>query len=675
MGGCTVTFTPEGRSATVAPGDTILKAAEAAGVFVNSICGGDGLCGKCRVVVREGSVSSRPTALLDRDEIRAGYVLACETQVLGDLVVGIPEESRLTGRTAFTAEETLRFGKASSQRGGVKEYAFAPLSRKLFLALPAPSLDDNLGDLERVYREIAALAPSPVMQTGLFNIRSLSKLLRENDFRITATIGRRGKTTEVVQFEPGETAGKNYGVALDIGTTTVVAGLVNLATGETASQKATYNSQIQYGEDVITRIVHTVEEPDGLAKLHDTVVKDINNLIGAMVEESGINHHDITYVVAAGNTTMTHLLLGLEVANIRREPYIPGANFVPVVRAAEAGVAVNGRGLLCTLPGAGPYVGSDVTADIVACSMHEHPALSLLVDLGTNGEVVLGNVDWLMCCSASAGPAFEGGGLRCGIRATEGAIERVAINAFGRFSCKVIGKARPRGICGSGLIDLAAELFRAGAIDRAGRFVRDGSDWGGPVPGLRDGDQGPEMVIVPAAETATGRDITVSEDDLAIFIRSKGAIYTAAQALLVRMGLDFTDVQRVFVSGGFGSYIDVSNAVLIGLFPDLPVERFQFIGNGSLIGARMCLLSEGALADAEAVAGRMTYVDLSTDATFMNEFTSSLFLPHTAVEKFPSVMQTLDAARARTVSLRERAAAAGRGGEAAADDNSERSTA
>ncbi len=642
MKSCTVQFIPDGRSATVAQGESILKAAEAAGVFVNSICGGDGLCGKCRVVVREGNVTSRPTALLDRDEIRAGYVLACETQVMSDLRVEVPEETRLTGKQAFTAEETLRFGKGSSQRSGVKEYAFGPLSRKVFLFMSPPSLADNLGDLERVYREIAATAPSPVMQTGLFNIRSLSKLVRENDFRITATLGRRGRTTEVVQFEAGDTTRKNFGVALDVGTTTVVANLVDLATGETASRKATYNSQIRYGEDVITRIMHTVEEPDGLAKLHDTVAADINNLVNAMSEESGVSHQDITYMVAAGNTTMTHLLMGLEVANIRKEPYIPGANVLPVVRAAEAGISINGRGLLCTLPGAGPFVGSDVTADIITCSMHEHPALSLLIDLGTNGEVVLGNAEWLMCCSASAGPAFEGGGLRCGIRATEGAIERVAVNALGRFSCKVIGRTRPRGICGSGLIDLAAELFKAGAIDKAGRFVRDC-----PVSGLRDGEQGLEMVVVPAAETATGRDITVNEDDLAIFIRSKGAIYTAAEALLTRMGLGFPDVRRVFISGGFGNYIDVGNAVLIGLFPDLPAERFQFIGNGSLLGARACLLSAEALDDAESVAGRMTYMDLSTDPGFMNEFTSSLFLPHTALERFPSVMKVLAAASAR----------------------------
>ena len=639
---CTVRFEPDGKSVGIPSGSTVLAAAEAAGVYVNSICGGDGLCGKCRVIVREGEVRSKPTALLDRDEIRDGYILACETHVLGNLRVEVPEESRLTGKPPFTGEEALRFGKDSAAHGTTKAYAFEPLSRKFFLAMSPPSLDDNLGDLERVYREINTASAHPVMQTGLFNLRNLSSLVRDNGYRITATMGRRGKTVEVVQFEAGDRTGKNFGIAVDVGTTTVVANLVDLGNGKTVSRKATYNSQIRFGEDVITRIMHTVEQPEGLAKLHDCVVTDINNLVNAMVEESGISHIDITYLVASGNTTMTHLLLGLEVANIRREPYIPTANTIPVIRAAEVGVSINGRGLLCCLPGPGPFVGSDITADVISCGLHDLAELSLLIDLGTNGEVVLGSREWMMCCSASAGPAFEGGGLKCGLRATEGAIERAAINVQGAFSFKVIGQTRPKGICGSGLIDLAAELFKAGFIDKAGHFQREGE-----VPGLRVGENGPEMVLVPAAETATGRDITINEDDLAIFIRSKGAIYTAAEALLARAGLDFPDVRRVFISGGFGNYVDVGNAILIGLFPDLPLERFQFIGNGSLIGAGMCLVSSEALQDAEAVAERMTYIDLSTDATFMNNFTSSLFLPHTAVEKFPSVMKALKTARSR----------------------------
>jgi uncharacterized 2Fe-2S/4Fe-4S cluster protein (DUF4445 family) len=284
--------------------------------------------------------------------------------------------------------------------------------------------------------------------------------------------------------------------------------------------------------------------------------------------------------------------------------------------------------------------------------MHESTELSLLFDLGTNGEVVLGNADWLICCSASAGPAFEGGGLKCGIRATEGAIERVAVNPAGALAYKVIGKSRPRGICGSGLIDLAAELFKNGWLDKAGRFVVENAN-----SHVREGEAGLELVVVPASKTATGRDITVNEDDLAIFIRSKGAIYTAAEALLNSVGSSFPDVKRVYISGGFGNYVDVGNALAVGLLPDLPLDRFHFIGNGSLNGARLCLASREALAVTEAIAARMTYFDLSTDPRFMGDFTSSLFLPHTDLEKFPSVarmLKTSSTARRRAPAVTEK---------------------
>jgi uncharacterized 2Fe-2S/4Fe-4S cluster protein (DUF4445 family) len=634
MKDCTVRFIPDEKDAKVQAGETVLRAAEAAGVYVNSICGGDGLCGKCRVIVREGEVKSKPTALLDRDEIRRGYILACESQVQSDLHIEVPPETRLTGKPAFTGEEALRFGGVSPR--GAKAYAFDPLSRKLFLPLAPPSMEDNLSDLDRVYREISRSRSHPVMQTGLFNIRKLAQLLRENDYRVTATLGQRGKTMEVVQFEPGDTAARNYGAAVDIGTTTIVANLVDLSGGEVLSRKAAYNSQIRYGEDVITRILYAGEETGGLEKLHDSVVKDINDLVNAMVEESGISLHDVTYLVAAGNTTMIDILLGLEIGNIRKEPYIPIASTVPVIRAAEVGVSINGRGLLCCLPGVGPFVGSDVTADVISAGMHLRPEHALLFDLGTNGEVALGNSEWLICCSASAGPAFEGGGLRCGIRATDGAIERVAINQAGKLAYKVIGRSKPRGICGSGLIDLAAELFKAGYLDKSGHFRKEAAN-----SHLHHGENGPEFVLVPADKTATGKDITVNEDDLAIFIRSKGAIYTAAEALLNRVGSSFDEVRQVYISGGFGNYVDVGNAVAIGLLPDLPLERFHFIGNGSLNGARMCLSSREAMSEAEEVARRMTYFELSTDPKFMGDFTSSLFLPHTDLDRFPSVMRML----------------------------------
>jgi len=629
---CQVSFLPDDVSAFVSEGTTIVDAARAAGVYINTICGGDGLCGKCRVIVRDGEVRTKPTALLERDEIRLGYVLACQTTVHGDVVIEIPPETRWEGRPKLEHEEAHRFGDIAL-RPGVRAYPFDPLSRKWFLEMPPPSLADNVGDLERAFREIRRKAEYPIMQTGLYNIRRLATLLREAGWKATATLAHRGKTVEVVQFEPGDTSGRNYGVAVDVGTTTIVAQLIDLVNGATVGTQASYNSQVWFGEDVISRIVYCVEE-DGLDELQRYVVSDINTLVSALVEESKVDLADVTYLVAAGNTTMMHLLLGLYPAFIRQEPYIPTANHVPAIRAAEIGVAINGRGLLQCMPGVGAYVGSDVVADILASGLHLDNRLSLMIDVGTNGEVVLGNSDWLICCSASAGPSFEGGGMRCGLRATEGAIERVAVAPGGRIVYQTIGGGHPKGICGSGMIDLVAELFRIGYIDKGGRFRTDRH-----IPNLVNGADGPEFVVAPAGESATGKDLTISETDIAVFIRSKGAIFTAAEALINHVGLTFEDIERVFIAGGFGYHLDIVNCVTIGLLPDIPLESVHFLGNGSLAGARMALLSTAALQEANEIAKRITYFDLSTDPTFMNRFTSSLFIPHTDVEKFPSVVK------------------------------------
>jgi uncharacterized 2Fe-2S/4Fe-4S cluster protein (DUF4445 family) len=628
---CQVTFLPDEVSVFVEEGSTIEDAAKVGGVYVNTICGGDGLCGKCRVIVRSGEVSSKPTALLERDEIRLGYVLACQTAIYGDVVVEVPPETRLEGRPKLEHEEAHRFGDIVL-RPGAKAYAFDPLSRKWFLKLPPPSLTDNVGDIERVYRELRRRADYPVMQTGLFNIRSLARVLRDNQWQTTVTLGHRGKTVEVVQFETGDTSARNYGVAVDVGTTTIVAQLIDLVHGTTIGTQASYNSQVWFGEDVISRIMHCSEH-QGLEELQRYVVSDINTLIAALVEEHNVDLADVTYCVAAGNTTMLHLLLGVDPSFIRKEPYIPTAIHAPAIRATEIGITISGRGLLQCLPNVGAYVGSDVVADILASGIHLDDSLSLLIDVGTNGEVVLGNSDWLICCSASAGPSFEGGGMRCGLRATDGAIERVAITPGGRIVYQAIGGSKAKGICGSGMIDLVAELFRTNYLDKRGRFQMDRD-----LPHLNDGPDGPEFVVVPASESATGKDVTISETDIAVFIRSKGAIYTAAEALVTHMGLTFEDVEQVFIAGGFGYHLDIVNTITIGLLPDLPMESLHFLGNGSLAGARMALKSARALQEIEDIADRITYFDLSTDPTFMNRFTSSLFIPHTDVEKFPSVI-------------------------------------
>jgi uncharacterized 2Fe-2S/4Fe-4S cluster protein (DUF4445 family) len=631
----TVTFLPEEKSVEIAPGKTIIEAATAAGVPINGICGGDGVCGKCRVIVRSGKVTAEPNEFLTRREIQRGVALACQTYPDGDVVVEVPLESRVGAIPRLAAEDAARFAPISQWVGEGAPYAYEPLSRKDYLQLPPATLDDNISDQERIYRELRRRRDIPIMQTGLSILRQMPSLLRAGNWRVTVTMGQRGGTVEVVQIEPGDTSSRNYGVAVDVGTTTVDAHLVDLGSSETVGAQAKYNSQISYGEDIISRIMYANTD-EKLHTLRQCVVNDINDLIAGLTMETKTRLQDISYVMCAGNTTMTHLLLGLDVANIRREPYVPSASFAPVIRAAEVGIKINARGLLGVVPSVASYVGGDLVADVLVSGMNDSDEVSILVDMGTNGEIVAGNREWLACCSASAGPAFEGGGITCGMRATTGAIEHIA---FGE-GCQtaeygVIGGGKPLGLCGSGLIDLVAELLRVGCIDRTGRFVPE-------VCGARltrDGEQA-EFVVIPGSGTALGRDIVITEADIASFIRAKGAIYTAAEALLRHTGLDFTDIRRVYVAGGFGNYLDVRKAIRIGLLPDLPLERFQFIGNGSLQGAKMALLSRQAFDVMEKrIAPNMTHFELSVDPQFMNEYTGSLFLPHTNIEKFPSVVR------------------------------------
>ena len=629
-----VTFLPEGVTVRAAQGRSILDAAKAAGVVINSICNGDGVCGKCRVLVKSGKVTARPNVFLDRHDIQRGVALACQTHVAGDVVVEVPPESRVGGIPHFAQEDALRYGKVTDRTWGRLTFPAAPLVRKVHLELQPPHLDDTVADQERLYRALRQQQEIPVMQTGLAVLRRLPDLLRSSGWNVTVILGCRGGTVEVIDVEPGDTAAHNYGIALDIGTTTVVAHLVDLTTTKILATKARYNSQTKYGEDVIARIIHA-STPNGLEQLQTSVVDDVNGLTAALVSDAGVRLSDVTCISCAANTTMVHLLLGLNPAHIRRDPYIPAVMAFPVIRAAEVGITINARGLLTALPCVSSYVGGDVLADVLVSGMSESEDLSLLVDLGTNGELVLGNSEWLMCCSASAGPAFEGGGISCGMRATAGALERVDLGAGGQVvGYSVVGGGRPLGLCGSGLIDVVANLLDVGCIDRSGRFIA--SACGRRLQETDSGDKA--FVLFPGHETALGRDIALTEADIKNLIHAKGSIYMAANCLLEHVGLKFSDLKHVYIAGGFGNHLQVDLAVEIGLLPDIDRSVFHVIGNGSVEGARLGLLSEDALRYIqERIAAATTCLELSSSHKYMNEYTSCLFLPHTDIELFPSL--------------------------------------
>jgi uncharacterized 2Fe-2S/4Fe-4S cluster protein (DUF4445 family) len=635
-----VTFSPDGGEVNVEEGTTLLEAADLAGVHIDNLCGGQGVCGECKVRIKKGTFekSAKSISLLSKEEIQQGYVLACQTPVRNNLEVEIPVKARLEGEQILMEGETLTFSVPEDMERQQKEDVgvslYSPLTMKMHLKLPLPTLEDNLSDLERIYREIQKKANISDPEIELYKIRGIARILRKNEMAITATLGRKNGAFKIIQIEGGDTSKRNFGVALDIGTTTVVAQLIDMNSREILGTKASHNRQSHYGEDVISRIIYACNR-NGMEPLIKAVIENIGDLVKSLARENGLELNEITAAMAAGNTTMTHLLLGLEPCFIRTEPYIPTATSFPVMKASEVWIPINPDGLLCVMPCVSSYVGGDITAGVLASGMCDSSKVSMLMDLGTNGEIVLGNCEWLVCCSASVGPAFEGGGLKCGMRATNGAIQVISISND-HVDYSAIGNIRPRGICGSGVIDVLAELLRNRLIQPDGKF-----NTGKGSSKIRRTDDGEEFVIVRADESETGNDIVVTEYDISNLIKSKGAVYAAATILTKSVGVDFNDLDRIYIAGGFGNYLNIKNAIGIGLLPDLPLERFRFIGNSSLAGARMTLLSNHAFEKAHEIAEKMTYFELSINPDFMDEFIAALFLPHTNQQLFPSVIESI----------------------------------
>ncbi|MBU1061298.1 MAG: DUF4445 domain-containing protein [Candidatus Omnitrophica bacterium] len=639
----TITFLPEKKRISIDRGTDLLTAAIKAGIHIYNSCGGEGVCGRCKVIIKKGTYATEHSGRISEKERKKGYVLACRTTPQSNMEILVPEESRLGDIEVLTEEAKAKrlVGlytpaekvEEAPYKKGLKVFKHGPLSTKLSLKLPSPSIDDNCGDVERLFREIRKDRDIPIMQMGLSNIKKLPRLLRESNWEVTVTLGNRNGTTEVVMIEPGNRDGKNFGISLDIGTTTIVAYLVYLKSQKVLGAKASYNPQVDFGEDVISRIIYA-EKEKGLERLHHVVIDTINSLIYSLAKEQDLTLDDITAVMCAGNTTMTHLLLKIEPSYIRKDPYIPAVNFMPVIRAAEAGIKIHPRGLLCCLPCIGSYVGGDIIGGILASGMDNMEDLSLFIDLGTNGEIVLGNKEYYIAASTSAGPCFEGGGLSSGIRAMKGAIQSVSIKN-NKLSIGTIGKASPKGICGSGIIDTLSMFLEHKVIDRSGK-IKDNK-----IFKVRKVDNVKEIVLVGRQKTETGKDITIDDNDIKNVIHSKGAIYTGIEVLLKEAGCKLSDLKHVFIAGGLGTALDIKSSINIGLLPDLPLEKFEFLGNGSVTGAKMSILSSEAMEKACVIANKMTYLDLSTSSFFMNNYSAALFLPHTDIELFPTVKKIL----------------------------------
>jgi uncharacterized 2Fe-2S/4Fe-4S cluster protein (DUF4445 family) len=649
----TITFEPDKVSIRVDKGTNLLEAALAAGVHINASCGGQGVCGKCRIIIEAGEVDSEKTENISQEKYEQGWRQACKTLVLSDCTVQIPVESR--GLKQVVAQK-LDMGRADRKISALQTIPLAegwqldPMTIKVPVQLTPPTLKDNASDLTRLSMALKQQHHIESLSVDIRCLRTMPQILRTSDWCVTATLmaGQepetvsslqdKSSTLKLVRLEPGDTSSQNLAVVLDIGTTTVCAELLNLKTGAVMAETAEYNRQAQHGEDVITRIVYA-QKPGGREKLQSLVTSSVNQVIDEALEQTGSLKKSIACILSAGNTTMTHLLLGLETRYIREAPYVPIATFMPLVWASDVGIDVPDCVQLFSFPSVASYVGGDIVSGILGSGVFQKKELTLYMDIGTNGEIVLGNRDWLACAACSMGPAFEGGGIKHGMRADEGAVEGFHINPVSLEPMVItVGRKKPRGICGSGLISVLAELLSACVIDRSGKFLHDL-----PSDRVRPGRFGHEYVLAWAEDSGTGHDIVITEVDIENLMRAKGALFAGCLTLLESLSLSFDDLDRVIIAGAFGRYINIEKGKRIGLFPDIPVDKFHFLGNGSLLGSRLLCLSKGMLGEIERIAKMMTHIELSDNQSFMDRYMGALFLPHTEDGLFPNVISYLEA--------------------------------
>ncbi len=604
-------------------------------------CGGEGLCGKCRVIIEEGDVEGGISEQLSKEDIEAGYRLACLCQIKGDLTVRVPVESEID---SGVLDRVLPRRTARIQQMNLEDLKskglFIPPVEKKYLELPEPTHKDNLADTSRLVSFLRLNHGEHRLFVTLPVIRKIPGILREAGFKVTATLSRPvfdNRKTHIINIEPGDTTDKNFAIAVDIGTTTIYGQLIDLVTGGVLAEHGEFNSQISYGEDVISRIIYA-GKPGGLDTLHEVLVGTINGIIDQVIKASHVDRRQVSTITLAGNTTMTQLLLKIDPSYIRLSPYVPASTIYPTLQAADLGIDLADHATALVYASVSSFVGGDILSGVMGSGLYLSDQISLYIDIGTNAEIVIGNRDWLACAACSAGPAFEGGGIQFGMRADKGAIEDFSVDPYTlEPMILTVGNVRPRGICGSGLINIVARFFEAGIIDNLGKFNRDlKSDR------LREKDGVYEYVLASSQKAQIDRDIVISENDIGNLIRAKGAIYSGYQTLLEEVGLKIADLDRIFLAGGFGSHVDVEMAMTIGLLPEIDPDKIIYIGNGSLLGARMCCLTNRIRKDVADLLKKMTNFELSETPSYMGHYIAALFLPHTDLDRFPKLKTRLE---------------------------------
>ena len=622
--------------------ENLLEVARKTNVAIDAPCSGNGSCGKCRVKLLKGTLNSPRTRHITEEEYAEGWRLSCASKVEDDIEVEVPDiasaySSRMKVADLSSPEEVAIFdnAKADVEAAGI---VLKNDMEVVDVTMDAPSLEDTMPDNERLMRALKKQMQAEHVILPYTVICKMADVLRETNFSVRCVIGRTGSQGNVFVYDifPKDAEVVIGGLAIDIGTTTVSALLIDMISGDILGKASSGNGQIRYGADVINRIIESAK-PGGRRRLQKAIIDEtINPLIQQMCRAAKFPNKQIYRMCVAGNTTMNHLFAGVNADPVRMEPYIPTFYKTNSLYASDLGLTVNPDAHIIIAPNIGSYVGGDITAGTLVSMLWNKPEFSLFIDLGTNGELVFGNSDFMMSCACSAGPAFEGGDISCGMRATDGAIEACTIDKETMEpSFTVVGDPgqKPIGLCGSGIIDVISELFSAGIINPKGKFVREGERIHRDKYGMGS------YVLAFQKDAGAEKDVEITEVDIDNFIRAKGAIFSAIRTMLNSLEFDVSMIEEVYVAGGIGSGINMKNAVNIGMFPDIPLEKFHYIGNSSLSGAYTMLLSKEAERKTYQVASNMTYLELSTVPTYMDEFVAACFIPHTDTSMFPSVSQ------------------------------------
>lgn len=638
----TIIFQPSGRRARVSEGTTILDAARKLGVGIEAVCGENLVCGKCRVKIMEGEfpkeditsslshvgkVDEKEMKTLEKKEKKENIRLACSTSIMGDVLVFVPEATR-TGKQIV------------SKAAGKIKVKIKPAVKKYYVELQPPSLEDPCGDFERVCDVLAKAHGLKKVSIDYRALQILPDVLRTGDWKVTVTVWQ---NHEIIRVESGRVE-TNVGLAVDIGTTTVAGYLTDLNTGEVLATESMMNPQVSYGEDVMSRITYCMlNEEDGLKELQETIVEGLNTIAKNAAKRVNLAPEDISEMTIVGNTAMHHILLGINPEYIGLAPFAPALHNSVDIKAERFGIQILPSGNIHILPIEAGFVGADNVGCLIADTPHKRKKMTLLIDIGTNGELILGNKDKLISCSCATGPALEGAQIEFGIRAAPGAIENLRVDKKTlEPTFKVIGNDKwsdgqtdmqAKGICGSGIIDAISEMFKAGIIKKNGQINTELKS-----PRIRMAGKMPEYVIAGKHETAIDEDIVINQKDVRAIQLAKGALYSGALIMMRKLGIKQFD--RLAIAGAFGNHIDKFQAMVMGMYPDCDLNKVEFVGNAAGDGARIVLLNVDKRREANTLARKVEYIELALEEDFNDRFGEAMQFPH-MFDKFPHIEHLL----------------------------------